>query len=91
MCDISPRSRMVSSATAARNAVNIAGYSFAGTPLRFSPVSTLTVTVAGTPVRRTASSNSSSWRTEDTAISTLACSAGAKSMPGGCSQASTGR
>ena len=41
-----PRNRIASSACARRNAVSIAGYSAAPTPLRFSPVSTLTVTVA---------------------------------------------
>ena len=42
-----PRNRIASSAAARRNAVSIDGYSAAPTPLRFSPVSTLTVTFAG--------------------------------------------
>ena len=46
-----PRNRIASSAWARRSAVSIAGYSAAPTPLRFSPVSTLTVTVAVRPVR----------------------------------------
>ena len=61
---------MAPSATAWRNAVSMDGNCAARTPLRFSPVSTLTLTVAVRPVRRVASSSSSSWRTEDTAIST---------------------
>ncbi|COY95221.1 Uncharacterised protein [Mycobacterium tuberculosis] len=73
-----------------RNAVSMAGNCAGPTPLRFSPVSTLTVTVAVRPVRRTACNSSSSWRSEDTATCTSASSAGPKSMPGGCSQASTG-
>lgn len=81
---------MACSATARRSAVSIDGYCAGGTPLRFSPVSTLTVTVAVRPVSRTAVSSSSSWRCEDRPICTPASSAGRKSMPGGCSQASTG-
>ena len=71
-------------------ASSTAGYSAALTPLRFSPVSTLMVSSAVRPVRSTASSSSSTCRTEDTPICTPAVSAGAKSVPGGCSQASTG-
>jgi hypothetical protein len=58
--------------------------------LRFNPVSTFTVTRAATPLRRAASTTSSNCATEDTPTCTSALTAGAKSVPGACSQASTG-
>ena len=90
-CDMTPRSRIASSASARRSAVSIAGYSAAPTPLRFSPVSTLTVTVAVRPVRLTASQHLAAAGAATTPPSgRRRCSAGAKSVPGGCSHASTG-
>ena len=61
-----------------RSVASIDGYSAGLTPLRLSPVSTLTVTSAVTPVSLAAASSSSSCRGEDTAICTSACSGGSE-------------
>ncbi|SHW32243.1 Uncharacterised protein [Mycobacteroides abscessus subsp. abscessus] len=85
-----PRGRIAPSAAARAMASSRAGYSAGLTPLRLRPVSTLTVRVAGAPLRRTASSTSSNWRTEATATCTSAANAGAKSVPGRFSHDNTG-
>ncbi|SKU99306.1 Uncharacterised protein [Mycobacteroides abscessus subsp. abscessus] len=75
--DMMPRNRIDSSACALANASKRSRVYPAGTPLRFSPVSTLMDVIAWRPVDRAAASSSPSCPSEDTATSTSACSAAA--------------